>query len=286
MSSIYREDIQNITPPRYEYNIDDIIHHIFPESEFNTQIIESDDGPDRYVYIKDKHQHSCIDFTIKEDSIYVDRLNRCTSGSGTTILQKVEQVAREIGIFKIILMDSSKINTPCGEKVSLQILSLLTSGKTWYNKLGYICENQDELDSRVSLIIETTFEDFIDKIYEIIKEKYPNELIRFKTLIRHLVSQQYINIETTVKNVFTQIKEMLKKGEPCRHDIEPQLVLLIWYIELSNILLIPKPFKTIFTKTLQTNIGKGMKRKRRTKKGSKKRKKKNTKKRTKINKTN
>lgn len=281
MSSIYREDIQNITPPRYEYNIYDSIRYIFQESAFDIQMVESDDGPDLYLYIRDKHQKDCIIFTIKKDSVYVDWLNKCSSGTGTTILKKVEQVAREIGIFKIMLMDSSKIDTPCGKKVSLQILSLLTSGKTWYNNLGYICENQYDLDSHVSLIIETSFEDFIDRIHEIIENKYPNDLIRFKTLIRDLVSQQYINIETTVKNVFIQIKDMLKKGEPCRHDIEPQLVLLIWYIELSNILIL-KPFETIFTKTLQTNSGGKGKRTTKKRKGIKRKKMTNKK----INKTN
>jgi hypothetical protein len=278
MSSIYREDIQNIPPISYKnnYNIDDIIQRIFPESEFTARKNKSPLNKYLKIYVRDNSQKICIVFTIKEESIYVDELNRCTSGSGTILLQKVEQLAREIGFFKVTLIDSSEINTPCEDRVSLQILSILTTGKSWYNRLGYIFENQSEIDSYHDELIKMRFSVFINKIHEIIENKYPNHLIKFETLLRDLVRQQYINFESTVKEVFTQIKYMLKKGEPC-HEIEPQLVSLIMYINMSNILI----SKSVVTKTIGPDIGKGMKRKGPTKKRKKKQ---NTKKRTKTNK--
>jgi hypothetical protein len=68
---------------------------------------------------------------------------------------------------------------------------------------------------------------------------------------------------------------MIKKGQPCRRDIEPHLVLLIRYIKMSNILLLP-PNKQIFTKILSLeDDGKGMQRIKRIKrKGSKTKRKK------------
>jgi hypothetical protein len=260
----YKQDIQNITPIIYthnSYNIEDIIQRIFPNSDFDVQIKESKDGYRQFLII-DKHQHSCVDFTIKEDLIYVDWLANCSSGSGTTLLHKVEQIAVEMGILKIELMDASQITTPCKKGISLQLLSILTTGKSWYNKLGYVCENQSEIYSYNNSLIRMKFADFIDRVYDIIEKKYEKDSLRFQTLINELFS--ILDFEETVQEVFIKIKDMLKKGQPCL-AIEPNLVLLISYIKMSNILLIPPPFKTTFTKILQPG-GKKIKRKGITKK--------------------
>jgi hypothetical protein len=258
----------------------DIIHRIFPTSEFEFKIIKIQDKHNNHEYEKieftDKVVKSCIDFTIKEDLIYVDWLNHCESGTGTTLLHKVEQFAREIGIFKITLEDASQINTPCHNGVSLEMISILTAGKSWYNKLGYICENQDEIYKHYDSIIQMNFYDFIDHVYRIIEENYVNYLHTFQTLINILLEQnEIVNHESTVQEVFIKIKDMIKKGQPCRRDIEPHLVLLIRYIKMSNILLLP-PNKQIFTKILSLeDDGKGMQRIKRIKrKGSKTKRKK------------
>jgi len=260
----YKQDIQNITPIIYthnSYNIEDIIQRIFPNSDFDVQIKESKDGYRQFLII-DKHQHSCVDFTIKEDLIYVDWLTNCSSGSGTTLLHKVEQIAIEMGIFKIELMDASQITTPCNKGVSLQLLSILTTGKSWYNKLGYVCEQQSEIDSYNNSIIHMLFSDFIDIIYEMFEKNYKDKIDSFQTLINELFP--IIDFESTVQEVFIKIKDMLKKGQPCL-AIEPKLLLLITYIKMSNIILIPPPFKTTFTKIIQSG-GKKIKRKGKTKK--------------------
>jgi hypothetical protein len=279
---------QNITPISVynnynNYYIDDSIQHVFPTSEFEFKINKiRDKHNNEYekVKITDKVEKSCIDFTIKEDLIYVDWLNNCESGTGTTILQKVEQFAREIGIFKITLEDASQINTPCHNRVSLEILSILTTGKSWYNKLGYICENQDEIYKHYDSIIQMSFSDFIDHVYRIIEENYINHLHNFETLINILVRQKKIVFffeSTTVQQVFIKIKEMFKKGQPCLADIEPHLVLLIGYIKMSNILLLP-PNRQIFTKILSLeDDGKGMHRKKQKRTKKQKRRTKRTK---------
>lgn len=267
----YKEDIQNIIPIIHKpnsYNIEDIIERIFPNSDFNMQIKESKDRY-RKILIIDKHQRSCVDFTIKEDLIYVDWLTNCSSGSGTTLLHKVEQIAIEMGILKIELMDASQITTPCNKGVSLQVLSILTTGKSWYNKLGYVCEQQSEIDSYNNSVIQMKFSDFIDILHNIIEKNFENDLLRFQTLINELFS--IIDFESTVQEVFIKIKDMIKKGQPCL-AIEPKLLLLISYIKMSNILLIPLPFKTTFTKILKSG-GKKIKRKGITKKRKKKKRK-------------
>lgn len=276
----HKQDIENIEPIIYRdnsNNIEDIIQRIFPNSEFDTQIEETDDGYKKYLII-DKQQKSCVDFIINEDSIYVDWLTNCSSGSGTTLLHKVEQLAVEMGIFKIALMDASQITTPCNKGVSLQLLSILTTGKSWYNKLGYVCEKQSEIDDYNNSIIHMLFSDFIDMIHDIIEKNYPDKVLNFQKLINEIFP--IIEFESTVQEVFIKIKGMLKKGQPCL-AIEPKLVLLITYIKMSNIILIPPPFKTTFTKILHSG-GKKIKRKGKTKKRKGKTKKRKGTKRSKF----
>ena len=272
----------NITQISYKhnYNIDDSIQRIFPNDMFSTSKNKSPLNGYLKIYVRDRFQKNCIIFTIEKDLIYVDELTKCSSGSGTELLYKVEQFAIEMGIFKITLLDASKITTPCKNvDVSLKMLSILTTGKSWYNKLGYVSGDQDEIDSHNNLIIQMKFSDFIDTVHANIENKYPNELIKFETLIDNLIRQTDINFESTVQKVFIKIKDMLKLGQPCLPDIEPHLVSLIMYINMSNILLIPPPYKTVLTKTLQPHdIGKGTKRKGTMKKRTKKQK------RTKTNK--
>ena len=125
------DNIDNITPISYKHNynnINDSIQRIFPESEFITKKNKSPLNGNLKFTIRDKSEKFCIIFTIiNDDLISVDELTKCNSGSGTELLHKVEQFAREIGIFKIRLSDASKINTPCNVMVSLRILSILTS---------------------------------------------------------------------------------------------------------------------------------------------------------------
>jgi hypothetical protein len=110
-----------------------IIESIFPPGEFEFKIVkirnkDNDEYEQIQVTDKDEFKNYCVDFTIKEDSIYIDSLSKCASGTGTTILQKVEQFAREIGILKITLEDLSQITTPCNKGTSLKILSILSTG--------------------------------------------------------------------------------------------------------------------------------------------------------------
>jgi hypothetical protein len=282
-------DIQNIPPPSYKHNsythnsythnsythnsdsLKDIVERIFPEREFDTQIQQTTDGYSRLT-IMDKLEKRCLVFTIEDDLIMVDNLYKCDSGSGTTLLHKVEQFAREFGIFKIKLEDASTITTPCEKRFSLQMLSILTTGKSWYNKLGYIQnpKKQRLMDSHNSILIQTRFADFIDMVKKTIQEDEKNE---FNNLIENI--KDILDFESTVQDVFIKIKDMFKNGKHCDIVIEEQLTSLIYYIKRSRILNINYDDEV---KILHT--GKGIQRKRNPTKKQKKTK------RTKKNKTN
>jgi hypothetical protein len=244
----------------------DIIQRIFPTDAFT---ITTEELSDKYlqIHIKDQRQRSCLTFRIKEDSIYVEWLTKCDSGSGTALLHKVEQFATEIGIFKIILEDASQVITPCYSVTSLRMLSILTTGKTWYNKLGYTSKNQDEIDSYNNLLIRMLFSDFIDMVKRTIQynEEHKKNLSRsmnsmkFNELIEYIKSIDILDLKPTdtAQEVFIKIKNMLKPGQPCR-DIEPYLELLIEYIRTNNIL---KTSEDDDIKILETNTRGGMNRK-------------------------
>jgi hypothetical protein len=148
--------------------------------------------------------------------------------------------------------------------------------------LGYVYENQRELDSHYNSIITMNFNHFIEEVELILEENYPTRVIVFQTATNVIKSKKELVSDdtTTVQDVFMKIKNMLKKGQPCRRAIEPYLISLIECIKWSNILFIPSD-KAILTKTIGPDIGKGMKRRGPTKKRKKKQ---NTKKRTKTNK--
>jgi len=222
----------------------DIIQRIFPTDAFT---ITTEESSDKYlqIHIKDQRQRSCVTFRIKEDSIYIEWLTKCDSGSGTALLHKVEQFAREIGIFKIILEDASNVITPCYSVTSLRMLSILATGKSWYNKLGYTSKNQDEIDSYNNSLIQMLFSDFIDMVKRTIQynEEHKINLSRgmnytkFNRLIEYIKNIDILELKPTdtTQEVFIKIKNMLKSGQPCR-DIEPYLLLLIEYISENNIL--------------------------------------------------
>jgi hypothetical protein len=246
----------------------DIIQRIFPTDAFT---ITTQESSDKYlqIYIKDKRQRSCVTFRIKEDSIYVEWLTKCDSGSGTALLHKVEQFASEIGIFKIILEDASQVITPCYSVTSLRMLSILTTGKSWYNKLGYTSKNQVETDSYNNSLIQMLFSDFIDMVKRTIQynEEHKINLSRsmnstkFNELIEYIKSIDILDLKPTdtTQEVFIKIKNMLKPGQPCR-DIEPYLELLIEYIRTNNILKTSQDDETKILHT-ETNTRGGMKRK-------------------------
>lgn len=89
------------------------------------------------------HDNVCVAFTIKdlEHFICIDILSKCIK-SGTDTLDKMDRLAKELGMEELHLADGSGIND-CGVNVSLSILDILATGESWYNKMGYKSENYD-----------------------------------------------------------------------------------------------------------------------------------------------
>lgn len=123
---------------------------LFPSTKF--KIVINNQGTDIVsVIIINKTEEDpviCVKFTIKGRIIELNSLLKCRDTdtdafvTGTALLTKVETFAKEIGITDIILYDESKINI-CGNQINLAHFKILTTGMSWYNKLGYFSRNHE-----------------------------------------------------------------------------------------------------------------------------------------------
>lgn len=90
----------------------------------------------------------CVKFTIRvpQGIIQLNSVLKCSDtgddGTGTALLSKVETFARQIGITHITLDDESKIYI-CGNQIDLAHFKILTTGMSWYNKLGYFSRSHE-----------------------------------------------------------------------------------------------------------------------------------------------
>jgi hypothetical protein len=86
-----------------------------------------------------------LHFSARENNnIYVQALKNCKEKRmGEKLLNLVEDLATRIGSEEIALDDMSKLIIDSDKSVSLITLYNLTTGQSWYNKLGYICKEDD-----------------------------------------------------------------------------------------------------------------------------------------------
>ena len=115
----------------------------------------------------------CILFTINIDKINIGPIKKCIDLSGNQIIELVENIARELNIFKITLDDVSQLNIINEHEnkctFDLALISILTSGMSWYNKLGYRSNNFTNEFEHNSKIINMTLTDFLN--FGLIKKK-------------------------------------------------------------------------------------------------------------------
>ena len=126
-------------------SISEKLQLLFPSTIFNVNI----DGLGSSIVsvtITNKTEGDviCVKFTIKgqpQGIIQLNSLLKCSDtgddGTGTALLSKVETFARQIGITHITLADESNIYI-CGNQINLAHFKILTTGMSWYNKLGYV----------------------------------------------------------------------------------------------------------------------------------------------------
>ena len=122
---------------------------LFPSTKFSV-VINGEESNIVSVIITNKTEQDviCVKFTmrVQERIIQLNSVLKCRDtgddGTGTALLSKVETFARQIGITHITLDDESNINI-CGNQIDLAHFKILTTGMSWYNKLGYFSRSHE-----------------------------------------------------------------------------------------------------------------------------------------------
>lgn len=116
-----------------------LVHSTFP-SPFHVR--ESDDLVFAIRY-NPKDETPCLYFTFDDDlsNLTIHQLNKCGPAhdlrSGTLLLQKVDELVREIPECKTIELDDAAYVFRCGWGINLAKFEILKTGESWYNQRGY-----------------------------------------------------------------------------------------------------------------------------------------------------
>ena len=240
------------------------------------------------------------------EKIWIEHLSKCEHVSGPFILDKVETLAKRIGVKEISLADASQVSVNvCGHKkeISLAVLYLLTKSMTWYNSKGYTARHGSETKGIREDQINMVMSDFIRDLIAIFKEDQYTDInyylankrenhkfikvedngkvsdtqddegyveYMYILLERILQRDHRLTMDIKVKDYFEIAKTILKNPSPTREecDLMIYLVELISYITESQILF--EQFEMDATKNLLGAKNKKTKKKSRKNKKTKK----------------
>jgi hypothetical protein len=136
----------------------------------------------------------------QSNKIYLDELNKCGNYSGTEVIKVIETFAKENNYIQISLFDQSRIIPANGSwrcYISLAPLHILSTGNTWYNKLGYVSENYSKELAHHTQMIKKPFINFLHEM----NNKYKNH--------NHIFDENL-----TIQEVFSEILIILKNHNP------------------------------------------------------------------------
>jgi hypothetical protein len=175
---------------------------------------------------------ACGKIEIKDkDYIYIDLIGKCGSASGTSIIKVIEEFAKTCKYRKLGLEDDSRIGTrtqkPEGGfcEFFLSGISILSTGETWYNRLGYKSEWYEQELAHNKRIITKPFLSFMNKD---IRNNMKNDgwsytvINQFDNMIKEctkIVKQPELE-KISVKDFFTIIQNKLRNKEiDCKDEI-------------------------------------------------------------------
>jgi hypothetical protein len=228
-------------PPNLE-NLDDPIYQFFPITEYEIEISyqNKSNNLNEYVIFNIFHNKvECIIFTINIDEceLHIERLNKCIY-NGTKNLnnlikyaEKLNELSKSIIIKKMSLLDDSIIL----ENIPLWLLSILSTGSSWYNKFGFISKSYQEEIAKNNKLINMNFKEFIyNECIKINTNRQPlsnQDLFKNKLAPIQKIIEKYQH--QNVNDVLTIIKEKLKNPELLKEELE-EIIELFKIIKLSK----------------------------------------------------
>ena len=203
--------------PDLEEGSDDPIFDFFPRGEYKIEII-SHYTPEVFPITKyhiTSNSDWCIDFHFEIDKkkIKLDNLNKCYNKSGSVNLKKIIDYGKYLKnkydiIDKIELLDASTIYD---EKISLWLLSILSTGMSWYNSFGFFSPNPEVERENNSKFLRMQFGEFLDLCIAIFfdqKRSYYN-LLR-KPMLESKLKNKKLNKNLSVLSEIELKEELLK----------------------------------------------------------------------------
>jgi hypothetical protein len=250
--------------------ITDAIYYIFDPLVGHENIdIEYENGRPISAEISSKTLPNCkfleLHFsTKKNNNIYIQALKNCKEKRmGEKMLNLVEDLARRIGSEEIALDDMSKLVIGPGKSVSLITLYNLTTGQSWYNKLGYICKDEDfnhaeAFESNKVKITTTSVNDFVLEEVEPIMNKSMDKMLE-----EIQIQFPELDPDKTIQEYFIIVKEKLQQYSDgtLDHDVS-LLVKLVDLISRADIIITTYNMTDCtLVKEMKSSTGGGKKRK-------------------------
>jgi hypothetical protein len=195
------------------------------------------------IYTNNEDKIECATLLIHSPThLYLDMLNKCGENSGTQVIKLIEKFAKQYGYNKIELEDDSRIyseKTPFRKKggrcmIWLPILQILSSGTTWYNKLGYTSKYYKTEVKHNEAVIKKSFVKFMNTL---VANTF-NQDKRAPSL-ESLIEGMYLFVgkdenNISVKDLFTKVSKKLRNQELiCNDGNHPELE---WYIDIEKFL--------------------------------------------------
>ena len=258
-------------------NPDDPIFEFFPKGEYEIEVI-SHYTPEVLPITKyhiTSNSDWCIDFHFEIDKkkIELDNLNKCFNKSGSVNLKKIIDYGKYLKnryntIDKIELLDASTIYD---KKISLWLLSILSTGISWYNSFDFFSPKFEEEKENNSKFLRMQFGEFLDlciaifvdqkrSYYNLLGKKMLESKLKNKKLNKNLShlseielkeellkyiieelnaeKQKFINEfhNLTVQQVFTNIKEKLKSQKLSEQELNI-IMELFFFVSSSRIII-------------------------------------------------
>jgi hypothetical protein len=218
----------------YQPNLEvpnDPIFTFFPDTQYVISFEETEHFG-RIIHIKDLSKKNCLQIIFHtshnpvNDYIELFKLDRCHfqgSSNLKTLIEYAKYLKNTLNInLNVIFLEDSSIIPDTN--IRLWLLSILTTGESWYNRLGFKSEDYENEKKHNSKIIEMNIMDFIrlciiETNTKQIKKTYilPNGIN--ESLIEIIMSffEKY-NSTKSVKDVFIEIKKQLKERKISPED--------------------------------------------------------------------
>lgn len=171
---------------------------------------------------------SIINFTYKEaEYLYVYNIEKYENYSGTTIMKKVIELGKKLNVKYIELCDYAMFNLGDYKDLSISLapFHIITTGSSWYNKLGFKSDNTNDEILENEKTINLYLCDLVDNEYcERFQEEFPEIDIKNKTL-----KQIFIYLKQTYVNNKLERKKMTYSQSYLLEDLTLDLFYILSY---------------------------------------------------------